>query len=193
LNQTEITTTKKAIKDLIFAYAWEQKKNGYSESTITTTTQRLKTLSKICDIREPEQLKETIAKQDWSLRTKKTVTDILNKFVKFLGKTWKQPIYRPPDKLPFIPTEEELDSLISASRKLVACLLQFLKETGARIGEAYQIKWLDIDFERRAVHITPEKHSNARILPLSHQLINMLNRLERKSEYVFKPPSQKAL
>jgi hypothetical protein len=110
MRQIETTTTKQTAKDLIFAYAWELKKNGYSESTIKTTTQRLKTLSKLCDIREPEQLKETIAKQDWSLRTKKTVTDILNKFVKFLGKEWNPPIYRPPDKLPFIPTEEELDS-----------------------------------------------------------------------------------
>lgn len=194
MKQIETTTPKKATKDLIFAYAWEQKKNGYSESTIRTTTQRLKTLSKLCDIREPEELKETITKQNWSIRTKKTVSDLLNNFVKFLGKEWKKPIYRPPDKLPFIPTEEELDTLISATpRKIISCLLQFLKETGARIGEATQIKWLDIDFERRIVHITPEKHSNARLLPLSHQLLNMLNKLERKSEYVFKPPSKKAL
>lgn len=74
----------------------------------------------------------------------------------------------------------------------MSALLQLLKETGARIGEATQIKWLDIDFERRMVHITPEKHGNARYLPLSHQLINMLNKLKRKSEYVF-PLSKKAL
>ena len=162
MNQIETTTTKKTTKDLIFAYAWEQKKNGYSESTIRTTTQRLKTLSKLCDIREPEQLKETIAKANWSLRTKKTVTDLLNNFVKFLGKKWKPPIYRPPDKLPFIPTEEELDTLISATpRRIIATLLQFLKETGVRIGESKKLKWIDIDLERRTANITPEKHARA--------------------------------
>jgi integrase len=35
--------------------------------------------------------------------------------------------------------------------------LQTLKETGARCGEIWQIKWEDIDFESNTISITPEK------------------------------------
>jgi integrase len=62
----------------------------------------------------------------------------------------------------------------------MAALLQFLKETGARIGEALRLKWTDLDFERRVVSITPEKGSKPRILPISEKLIGMINILPRK-------------
>ncbi|MEM2281847.1 MAG: tyrosine-type recombinase/integrase [Candidatus Bathyarchaeia archaeon] len=45
--------------------------------------------------------------------------------------------------------------------------MQLLKETDMRVGEALALKWEDIDFERRTVHITAEKGSLPRILPLS--------------------------
>jgi integrase len=63
-----------------------------------------------------------------------------------------------------------------------------LKETGMRIGELCQLKRMDIDTERKAVSITPEKGSNPRILPISDKLIGMLNKLPRNhGEYVFQP------
>jgi len=37
--------------------------------------------------------------------------------------------------------------------------LQLLKETRARAGEAYSIKWEDIDLIRRTVTIKPEKEA----------------------------------
>jgi integrase/recombinase XerD len=66
--------------------------------------------------------------------------------------------------------------------------LQPLKETGIRIGELTQLKWIDIDTERKTVNITPEKHSNPRVLPISDKLIAMLNKLPRNHrENVFQP------
>ena len=57
-----------------------------------------------------------------------------------------------------------------------------------RIGELCFLKWIDIDFERKTVNITPEKHSNPRVLPISDKLITMLNKLPRNhKENVFQP------
>jgi len=39
-------------------------------------------------------------------------------------------------KIPFIPTETEIDHLIAGCGRKTATLLQLLKETGIRIGEA---------------------------------------------------------
>jgi integrase len=52
-----------------------------------------------------------------------------------LGLKWTKPKYKQQIKLPFIPTEQEIDSLIAASDKKLATLLQLLKETGCRVGE----------------------------------------------------------
>jgi len=57
----------------------------------------------------------------------------------------------------------------------MSTFLQTLKETGMRSGEAWQLKWADIDFETDTVRITPEKGSNPRILRMSKKLIGMLN------------------
>jgi len=67
----------------------------------------------------------------------------------------------------------------------MATFLQLLKETGMRCGEAYNLKWIDIDFRNSTIRITPEKSSNPRILKISNTLISMLSRLPKNSEKVF--------
>ncbi|MBS7612072.1 tyrosine-type recombinase/integrase [Candidatus Bathyarchaeota archaeon] len=87
--------------------------------------------------------------------------------------------------MPFIPTEEELDQLIAGCSKKVSTLLQFLKETAAKVGEALKLKWTDLDFERRVVMITPEKCSKPRILSISPKLEGMLKNPPRRVSVSF--------
>jgi len=60
-----------------------------------------------------------------------------------------------------------------------------LKETGVRAGEAWAVKWIDIDSERSVVNIVPEKGSNPRQLKVSSRVMAMLNALPHDSKYVF--------
>jgi len=150
------------------------KKNGKAEVTIKTTTDRLKRLAKLCDLHDPEQVKATLATLNWQNNTKHHIVKVYTYYLNFLGKTWQPPKYAREHKLPFIPTEKELDSLICSATPKTATLLQLLKETGARIGEIARLKWTDIDFERRTLYITAEKRSNSRILPISTKLTAML-------------------
>jgi len=53
-----------------------------------------------------------------------------------LGKSWSPPKYKAVWKIPFIPTEQELDQLIAGCNRKTAAFLQLLKETGARCDEA---------------------------------------------------------
>ncbi len=101
------------------------------------------------------------------------------------GLTWEKPKYKPIERLPFIPTENEIDELIAACSKQMATYLQLLKETGARRGEAFNLKWTDIDFVIDTVRITPEKGSNARIFKISDKLKTMLHNLPKRSEGVW--------
>ena len=89
-------------------------------------------------------------------------------------------------KLPFIPLEKDIDELIASCGKKLSAVLQLLKETGMRIGEALRLDWSDIDFEKRTVVLNnPEKHGNPRMFKMSEKLIAMLSRLSRDSDKVF--------
>jgi len=172
-------------KNMIISHAWEMKKNGNAEATIQSAIETRTRLSKKCNINEPEQVKTTLATLKWQNSTKTTAIKIYTKYLKYIGKTWQEPKYKIVERLPFIPTETEIDQLIASASKRTATLLQTLKETGARIGEATNLKWTDLDTERKTIHITPEKGGNPRILPTSNKLIGMLNLLPKTSQLIY--------
>jgi integrase/recombinase XerD len=125
-------------------------------------------------------------KQDWTVSRKLNAVDTYTSLLQMQGKTWTPPIYKRTRKLPFIPTEAEIDQLIAGCSQRLSTYLQLLKETGMRCGEACELlKWTDIDLEQRSIRITPEKGSNPRILPLSLKLVNMLSSLPKNTDTVF--------
>jgi integrase len=162
-------------------------KEGYAEATSSRRIRMLKTLTnKGANLLDPESLKVTLAKQQhWSTKTKEIAVETYSCFLKMQGITWEPPKYKSIRKLPFIPIEEEINSLISGSNKKTSTFLQLLKETGMRSGEAFILKWIDFDLANRTVNITPEKGSEPRQLRISPQLIAMLNSLPKEKEQVF--------
>ena len=86
---------QKATADII-NFAWQLKRNGRAESTITTTTARLTRLSKLCNIYNPEEVKDILTTLKWRNSTKDTIVIIYNGFVKYIGKTWQRPMHACP-------------------------------------------------------------------------------------------------
>jgi integrase len=190
--KTEVLAKSEKVNhfDSLINYAWYMKKDGKAEVTIKTRIARLKRLAKLCDLHDPEQVKATLATLNWQNNTKHNTVKIYTYYLNFLHRTWQPPKYAREHKLPFIPTEKELDSLICSGTPKTTTPLQLLKETGARIGEILRLKWTDIDFDRRTVYIRAEKSSNSRILPISVKLTAMLKNYPKSdSEKVF-PTSQ---
>jgi integrase len=98
------------------------------------------------------------------------------------GKKWNPPRCKVTRKIPFIPTEQELDSLIAGCGKKTATFLQLLKETGMRSGEANSLSWIDLDLQKRILILnTPEKNGNPRVFNLSLKLVQMLSSLPKKT------------
>jgi len=153
-------TSQVDVKGKIVEFAWWMKKEGYADATIKMNASILRILHRRgADLYNPESVKEVIAKQSWSQNRRKNVINAYDLFAKFVGLKWQKPKCRPERKIPFIPTEQELDALIAASGKKLAALLQLLKETGMRVGEARRLRWIDIDFQRRVVIMNaPEKN-----------------------------------
>lgn len=138
------------------------------------------------DLFEPESVKGLIARQaSWSQGRRGNVVKAYTLWLKMHGLTWQPPKYRPVYKLPFLPTEAEIDALTAGCSPQMATFLALLKETVVRCGEAYKLQWNDIDFINNTARITPEKGSAPRIFKLSNKLITMINRLPKISQQVF--------
>jgi integrase len=169
----------------IVEFLWNLSQNGVKGNTLGSYSAVLRKLAKNTDL-TPESVKAYLAKdKEWTDATKGMTVIVYGSFLKFNNLSWKPPRYKPTDKVPFVPAEADIDQLISGSGRILATFLQFLKETGARSGEAARLKWSDVDFERRVATITPEKGSRARILPISRKLIDMLNNHQKNSDKIF--------
>jgi len=179
--------SKADIKGKLVEYTWWMNKEGYAKTTIRLNTTVLKVLAERgADLFSPESIKEAIAEQKWSESRKHSAIAAYTLFLKMLGQRWEPPICKVTRKLPFIPTEREIDTLIAGCGKKTATFLQLLKETAMRAGEANGLEWEDIDRERHTITLnTPEKGGNARIFNVSNKLIGILNALPRTSSRIF--------
>lgn len=174
-------------KGKILDLAWSMKRSGYSDETIRLHVSALRTLhARGADLYDSEAVKSIIAKQNWSDARRRNVINAYGFFLKQNGLQWEKPKCKVAQKLPFIPTEQELDSLIAGSGKKTSTFLQLLKETAMRAGEAKRLNWTDLDFERHIITLNdPEKGSKPRMWKVSEKLIGMLKCLPNNSPKVF--------
>jgi integrase len=191
-SQTEIKTVARERRDAdkgkVVQYNVYLEKQGYADSTRRLHDSVLRTLmTRNANLGDSESVKEVIAKQKWSESRRRNVILAYSKFLEYLGLTWEQPKFKVTRKIPFIPTEQEIDELIAGCSKTIATFLLLLKETAMRSGEAYKIKWVDVDFNRKTITCNePEKGSLPRIFSnISGKLLNMLSNMPRTTTYVF--------
>lgn len=174
------------IKEEIFKFSWRMKTENYAEETITRYTRALTTLStRGANLYQAESIKEVISVQKWDNGTKQSTRNAALLFFIYHGITATIPAYEYTEKIVFIPTENEIDQLISGCKHRLATFLQTLKETAARFGEALQLKWTDLNTENMTLSITPEKGSNPRAPKISTKLLLMLNALPKTTAALF--------
>jgi len=145
-------------------FAIDMKHDGKAETTIASRTRFLRQLSKMADLKNPEQVKTILTTQTtWNRLTRRRHAETYDAFLRFMNIQWTRPRFIPESRFPFIPTETEIDELIASCGNRTATLLQTLKETGIRISEAVKLKWTDLSTEQKTLNITPAKGSNPRL------------------------------
>jgi integrase len=155
------------------------------EVTARSYIKRLRFLAKLGDIDNPEKIKTLICTHSVSEARKELLAYAYDYYVQYNGLIWIKPKFTREEKPIYLPLESELDSLIANTRLKLSVFLQFLKETGVDSGEAWKLRYIDIDTQRKTVNIIPTKNHNARTLPISDNLISRLLRLPKKNERVF--------
>jgi integrase len=172
----------------ILQLAFWMRKSGYRNSTTQTCVRALKGLARRTNLLDPESVKSYLANAELSENRKTKLLEDVSRFYAHLKIPFSRPRYKRIETLPFIPLEGEIDQLIAGVGQKSAAFLQCIKETAARPGEAWSIKWTDIDSERSCITIKPEKNSNPRQRKISPQLMTMLGGLPHRWVYVFHRP-----
>lgn len=174
-------------KGLILEFAWKMKKRGLSEQTIKQQTYRLSVLvRKGADLMNPSSVETVLATEKWTPANKRFFVMAYQSFTKTMKIEWAPLKIKCQPKQPFIPLESEIDALISGCGKKTATLLQLLKDTGARIGEAAKLQWVDVDLTNSTVRINnPEKGSASRTIKLSDKTVAMIKALPKRNSYIF--------
>lgn len=95
----------------------------------------------------------------------------------------KLPLARKSLKLPIVLSKEEInkmeDSVNNVKHKLI---IMFLYYAGLRLDEARNIKWQDIDFERKTIHLKITKGDKERIVFLHDKINAVLKMYGTKKE-----------
>jgi len=96
--------------------------------------------------------------------------------------------YKREEKLPYIPTEAEIDVLISGCGGRVRVFLQLLKESAFRPGEAMSLTPNDFDLNQQTCILNkPAKNSRPRQFKMSSKLSSML------TPYIQKTPTNERI
>lgn len=153
--------------------------------TVDSYLKRLKLLSKFGDLQNPELIKNIICKYPCRESFKELLTNAYSYYVQYHKLSWVKPYFTRQESPIFLPYESELNQLISKAYFRLSVFLECLKETGADSGEAWKLRWIDIDSINNVLSITPTKNHCTRKLKVSSHLISRLNQLPHKSDFIF--------
>ena len=163
--------------------AYLEKEGHVQETRYPYLIKRLARLG--ANLKDPESVKQVIAKQKIKNGTKIQYVYAYDNFAKMLKILWQIPKYAQEENLPFVPEEKEVDQLIAfCHSKRMAAYLQTLKETFADPSEALRIKWIDITDNIVTINYPVKGHLAGQI-QVSNKLIAMLNSLPKTSERIF--------
>jgi len=184
---------RQTLKGKIIEFMLYMKKQGFRPTTIKSRAELLASLTTAgADLNNPEDVKLVIAEKKNKDGAKccegykKNLVLAYATYLRMLGKKWNAPKYKPIQRLPFIPLESEIDQLICSVGRYMGIFLFVLKETGADPSEALEIRWKDVDRDKKTIMINnPVKGHKSRIICVSRELINRLDSMPRVTEKPF--------
>jgi integrase len=96
--------------------------------------------------------------------------------------------FKEDNKKERILTPEEIQRLLAECHGHLKPIVQIALNTAMRLREILYLKWCNVDFNRNIIVVTQTKSSKNRNVPMNNLVIEALQAIERKSEYVFCDP-----
>ena len=97
------------------------------------------------------------------------------------------PLAKKSQKLPIVLSREEIQKILSSTNNLKhKLILSFLYYAGLRLDEARNLKWPDLDFDRKIIHLKTAKGDKERVVFFHEKLKSFIEYFNlKKGEYVF--------
>ncbi len=110
-------------------------------------------------------------------------------YKKILKKSFEEdiPIIKKKQILPIVLNKQEVKEMVDKTQNLQhKLIIMFLYYSGLRLSELINLKWQDLDFERKTINLKITKAEHQRITFLHDNLIKELNKFKiPRSELVF--------
>lgn len=159
---------------------------GYKQSTLKNIGYSLRGIAKHSDLDNPESVRAYISTKNGESYKKKLV-DIYSLYAEEKNIHFDKPRYNRIHRLPYIPTNSDIDALIGGLTPKFATFSKVIMDTGARPIETWALKWIDVNAESNMITINnPARGSNSRAVKVTAQTIAMINQLPRRNQYIFR-------
>jgi integrase len=150
----------------------------------------LKQLDKRVNLWDADAVSEYVDNADWTKLRKNLALYVYQDWCSFKGFSFKFQKYPEERKLPYIPTEQQIDQLISSFSSKYAPFLQLAKESGWRPIELSRLRPSDFDMNQQIATLNdPAKNSLPRQIKMSNKLTAMVKPLAldtRQNERIWK-------
>ena len=161
-------------------YLREVKRNA--PTTIQSKQRIIKRLKKRVNIWDTSEVEKYLINAEMTNGHKNSIGFAYQDWCLWNGFEYTPLRFKRQDKLPYIPSESDIDQLIAGNGRKIASFLQFLKESACRPIEAWRITSEDVDLNQQVCYINkPAKGSNPRVFKMSDKLTAMVTRLIRET------------
>ena len=162
------------VKERVVNTLIKLKSLGKSESTLKTVSYKLSFLERNCNLDDSDSVNRFIANMNVSNSYKTTFVKAYAYYVKENGLAWSKPRYKSEKKMPKIPLEEDIDTIINGCSKKYAVLFRILKETGIMPYELSKVSLSDIDLEKGILNVQGFKGHASRSFKLKSDTLAKL-------------------
>jgi len=148
---------------------------GKAPNTIRRFRFSLRQLSKVADLMNPDDIKNTIGFSKVKNSSKMSFVLAYEWFCKTNGLTWQKPRFKCAETIPIIPTTKQVDRIISASTHKFATMYKLMTETAVEGEELHQTNRNQYDKSQRLITIKGLKgHASANYIltPETAQLLD---------------------
>jgi integrase len=162
-------------------------------NTIASFDHKLRQLSKVCDLMNPEDVKKTISYSKLSNATKTTFVLAYEWFTKTNGLKWEKPKFKWHLGIPIIPTTSQVNKIISASTIRYATIYTIMTETGVEGQELHETHRNQFDQTQNILQIKGLKGHGDNNYKLKPPVAEMLKQYLTKNPEDYPFPRAKSM
>ena len=140
-------------------------------------------LSKFSNLNNPESIKQYIAEKECSNTYKECLVNAYVHYAREHKLSWSIPKYFRAERLPNIPSSEQVNKIIAHSGRKYSMIFCILRDTGLRPVELHRITLKQIDMHKGIFYPESAKRGRARALKLKTATLAMLKEYITQNDF----------